>query len=131
MIGASPAQMRLLHALARDAGEDHAHIRDRAATEFGIESLTELTDQQARQLIQAYQAILTPPVPVTPVARTSFRLPQRIAKPAAAAPSKPVTPSLAALRSPPAPVTTVKKAVHNFDPGLKINHEQGLEDIPW
>jgi hypothetical protein len=127
-IGASTAQMRLLHVLARDAGEDHAHIRDRAATEFCIESLTELTDQQARHLIQLYQAILKPPVPVTAVARSSFfSLPKLVAKPAAAAPSKPVTPAPVALRSPPAPV---KKPANNFDPSLKTQRGQGTRGLP-
>jgi hypothetical protein len=46
-------QMRLLHAVARQAGEAHDHIRDRAATLFAIDSLTELSNDQARLLIDA------------------------------------------------------------------------------
>ncbi len=39
-MGASTGQMRLLHVMAKQAGEDHGHIRDRAAIEFGIDSLS-------------------------------------------------------------------------------------------
>ena len=93
MIGASPGQMRMLHAVAKQAGESHEHIRDRAATEFGIESLTELTMEQARQLISTYNDINHPPEPVvaTVSGRGAFAgLPKRVAPKAARAPVQPV-----------------------------------------
>jgi hypothetical protein len=41
-------QMRLLHVVAKTAGENRDHIRDRAARMWGLESLKELTMDQGR-----------------------------------------------------------------------------------
>jgi hypothetical protein len=133
IIGASPGQMRLLHVKAKQAGESHEHIRDRAATEFGIESLTELTMEQARQLISIYDDLINPPEPV--VATVSGRgmfagLPKRVAPKAAPAPVQPVVRVSVAPIIPPAPPPK-PRTVHNFDPHLKIRRDDGLDQIPW
>ena len=52
---ASQEQMRMCHAIAREAAEErHEHIRDRAAAMFGVTSLTELEMSQMRALIDVY-----------------------------------------------------------------------------
>lgn len=82
-IGASAAQRGLLYALAGQCGEAHPHIKDRAARQFGLESITELTSAQAAHLIRTYQDILTPPEPIKPTRANFLGLPKRCAKPAA------------------------------------------------
>jgi hypothetical protein len=42
-IGASAERRGLLYALAAKCGETHPHVEDRAATEFALASITELT----------------------------------------------------------------------------------------
>ena len=131
-MGASRAQIGLIYALARQIGEGHPHIKDRAARQFDIGSMTELTDDQARRLIQQYQALINPPAPVAAAGRFNFGgLPKRVAKPAAWAPAKPVTPSAASVAPATAPPSPVKKPVHNFAPSLKVARGGGIEEIPW
>jgi hypothetical protein len=130
-IDASPEQMRMLHAIARDAADErHEHIRDRAAAMFGVDSLTELDMSQMRQLIDVY-AKMRKPEPVKPhvAGRGAFAgLPNRVSpKPAVEAP-KPVVRVSVAPKVLPAPV--VKPKVYNFDPNLKIQRG-GVEEIPW
>jgi hypothetical protein len=135
MIKASQAQLAMLHAVAKTAaGENHQHIRDRAARMFDLTSLTELTMDQARELIELYQALIKPPEPPAPVVmgRGAFGgLPKKVAAKVAAAVAKPATPS-AESRVPPRPAPPVAKPrpVHNFDPNLKIV-KGGVEEIPW
>jgi hypothetical protein len=153
-MGASTGQMRLLHVKAKQAGEDHEHIRDRGCRLFGIHSLTELTSDQARQLINDYDELISPPAPVAVLGRgTSFgSLPKFVNKKVAAAPAKPLqsaqiaaapvvlrngvprigTPPGHGGPSPAAHPSFLmkKKPVHNFDANLKIARD-GVEEIPW
>jgi hypothetical protein len=149
-IPASPEQMRLVHAIARDAAKErHEDIRDRAARMFGVDSLTELDMDQMRALIDVYAQMLKPE-PAAPVVmgRGAFGgLPKRVnPKPAVESP-KPAklhsTPMLATATDPrwctpdgskpdlvvQRPTFHLKKA-HNFDPNLKIARG-GVEEIPW
>jgi hypothetical protein len=134
VIGASPGQQRLLHAIAREAGEAHDHIRDRAATLFSIDSLTELSSDQARQLIDVYSDIVNPPPPPQPTRFDFGRLPKRVAQKPAAAASEPAKAHVpAATRStggigriPPA---VAKPKPFKFDP--KHGIDPSLEEIPW
>jgi hypothetical protein len=54
---ASEAQMKRLHALAKDKGKSHQDLRDWAGVHLGIESLTELTTSGARELSEALEAL--------------------------------------------------------------------------
>ena len=147
---ASTRQMRLLHVVAKTAGENHDHIRGRAARLWGLESLEDLTMDQARQLIEVYNDIINPPEP--PASMVSGRgafagLPKFHNKKPAPAPSKPAKLQCAQIAteteprslSPsgskpeltvPKPTWHLKKAAHNFDPNLKIQRG-GVEEIPW
>jgi hypothetical protein len=153
---ASPEQMRMVHAIARDAAEErHEHVRDRAARMFGVTSLTELDMDQMRQLIDVYKMMKperAPPVMV--MGRGALGgLPKRVTpvkpdvapKPAklhstqmlATDPRTPVGSKPALIGSSGVadlvvqrPTFLKKKAVHNFDPDLKVVRG-GVEEIPW
>jgi hypothetical protein len=132
-IDASPEQMRMVHAIARDAADEgHEHIRDRAANMFGVDSLKDLDMAQMRQLIDVYAQMLKPePPPPVVAGRGAFAgLPKRVTPTPAAPPSKPaVRVSVAPKILPPAPPKP--RTVHKFDPGLKIRRGDGLEEIPF
>jgi hypothetical protein len=77
---------------AKQAGENHDMIRDRGARLWDLTSLTELTMDQARQLIEIYDDLIKPPEPSPPVVmgRGAFGgLPKRVTPSPAAAPSRP------------------------------------------
>lgn len=133
-IGASPGQMRLLHVKARQLGETHEHIRDRGATEFGIDSLTELTMEQARQVISIYDALIHPPAPVAAVVsgRGMFAgLPKRVTAKAIVQPVQPVVVRVSVAPKIPPAAPPKPRVVHNFDPKLQIRRDDGLDQIPW
>jgi hypothetical protein len=125
MISISPEQMRLVHALARQCGEGHEHIRDRAASKWDIGSLKDLTMAQARVLIDEYQSEITPPAPVQPPERPRFTfasLPKKAAAKPAGHVSKPVTrPSGGDLMPP--------SFKPRFDPRFGISDE--MAEIPF
>jgi hypothetical protein len=147
---ASPEQVRMLHAVARDAADErHEHIRDRAATMFGVTSLTELDIDQMRQLIDVYAKMLKPEPasPVVVMGRGAFGgLPKRVnPSPAVEAPKPAKLKSTQMLTTEPRvttpsgrpqdltvvrPTFHLKKAAHNFDPNLKVALG-GVEEIPW
>jgi hypothetical protein len=131
---ASPEQMRMVHAIARDAAEErHEHIRDRAATMFGVTSPNELDMNQMRALIDVYAKMLKPEPapPVLVMGRGAFGgLPKRVTPtPPVEAPKPVVRVSVSPKVLPPAPPKP--RTVHNFDPGLKIARGGGLEEIPF
>jgi hypothetical protein len=132
-IGASAGQMRLLHVKAKQAGENRDMIRDRGARLWDMTSLTELTMEQARELIEIYDDLINPPEPAAPVVmgRGAFGgLPKRVTPtPAVEAPKHVVRVSVAPKVLPPAPPKP--RTVHNFDPALKIRRGDGLEEIPF
>jgi hypothetical protein len=133
MIKASPEQLRMVHAIARDAADErHEHIRDRAAAMFGVDSLTELDMAQMRQLIDVYAKMLKPEPPADMVTgRGAFAgLPKRVTPKFDPEPAKPIVRVSVAPIIPPA--TPRRPAtVHNFDPALKIRRDDGLDQIPW
>ena len=135
----SVEQMRLLHALARQVGEGHEYVRDRAAAVWDIGSLKELTVAQARQLIDEYQAEIKPPKPPEPASITRFHfgsLPKRVAAKAVAQPPKPVTQSSADLGMPPIGKPVPNPADSKAKPGLplfaaRLGIDPEMEKIPW
>ena len=125
MIGASAQQRGLLYALAKQCGETHPHIKDRAAA-IGLMSIADMTSDQAAYLIRTYQDLITPPVPATPTRSNFAGLPKRVQKPGVQ-PSKPAMPASAA------PIKPARKepiGIYKWDPDLKIA-TGGVEDIPW
>jgi hypothetical protein len=148
-IDASPEQMRMVHAIARDAAKErHEDVRDRAARMFGVDSLTQLDMNQMRQLIDVYAQMLKPePAPPVVMGRGAFGgLPKRVNPTPAPAPSRPVKLQSAQIVREPRWCTPdgskpdlvvqrptwhlKKKKAHNFDPNLKIERG-GVEEIPW
>jgi hypothetical protein len=135
----SPEQMRKLHAVAKQAGEGHDHIRDRAATLWDIGSLKDLDSVQASHLIDVYQAEIEPPKSPAPAPIPRFNfgsLPKRVEKKAAAAASRPVPAAASihpALVMPPVgrpvPSPATNKPSRPRRPNIAIDPE--LEKIPW
>jgi hypothetical protein len=157
VIEVSTQQMRLLHAIARQAGETHEHIRDRAAAQFDLTSLTELSSDQARVLIDTYKGIVNPPEPPQPTRFNFGTLPKRVEKKPAAETPKPVAQAVpappiapqpsAASRSSggigqfttgPAPKPTFhlqpkpsRAPVPSFNPDPYFKIDPELAKIPW
>jgi hypothetical protein len=136
MIETSTREMRLLHAIARQAGETHEHIRDRAAALFDLTSLTELSSDQARVLIDSYKTIVkkAAALPSKPVAQA---VPETPVAPPPSAASRSFG-GIGRITTGPAPKPTfllqpkpTRAAVPTFNPDPHFKIDPELAKIPF